>query len=75
MVRIEIDLSLLYSSNYFQMFNFKLKVSDARKAWIKSPEALDNCSIGFCFPHNSEEKALVSVAAVGPINRLKFFTC
>lgn len=59
----------------FQMFNFKLKVSDARKAWMKSPEKLENCSVGFYFPHNSEEKALVSVDLIGLVVKMKLFIC
>lgn len=39
-----------------QMFKYKIKVSDARKAWMKNPEALQNCSTGFYFPSRSEEK-------------------
>ncbi|KAK9099306.1 hypothetical protein Syun_026351 [Stephania yunnanensis] len=38
-----------------EMFNHKIQLSDARKAWIKSPEILPNCSIGFHFPSPSEE--------------------
>lgn len=37
------------------MFKYKLKVIDARKAWMKSPELLENCSTGFHFPCESEE--------------------
>ncbi|BBG99493.1 hypothetical protein Prudu_009204 [Prunus dulcis] len=28
------------------MFKYKIKVSDARRAWMKSPEMLENCSTG-----------------------------
>ncbi|XP_042063374.1 uncharacterized protein LOC121807223 [Salvia splendens] len=31
---------------------YKKKLFAAREAWIKSPEMLDNCSIGFRFPQN-----------------------
>ncbi|PRQ49816.1 putative transcription factor C2H2 family [Rosa chinensis] len=37
-----------------QMFTYKIKVSDARRAWMKSPEMLQNCSTGFHFPSQSE---------------------
>lgn len=37
------------------MFKYKLKVIDARKAWMKSPEVLENCSTGFYFPCQSGE--------------------
>lgn len=33
-----------------EMFNFKIKLSDAHRAWMKSPEELNNCSTGFAFP-------------------------
>ncbi|KAM6581730.1 hypothetical protein CsatA_005504 [Cannabis sativa] len=39
-----------------KMFKYKIKVSDARRAWMKSPEVLKNCSTGFHFPSQSEEK-------------------
>lgn len=38
-----------------QMFKYKIKVSDARRAWMKSPEMLQNCSTGFHFPSQFEE--------------------
>ncbi|KAF2283224.1 hypothetical protein GH714_043571 [Hevea brasiliensis] len=37
------------------MFKYKIKVSDGRRAWMKSPEVLQNCSIGFHFPSQLEE--------------------
>lgn len=39
---------------FLQMFKFKLKACNARIEWIKSPEDLQNCSIGFHFPLQSE---------------------
>lgn len=38
-----------------QMFKYKIKVSDARRAWMKNPEVLQNCSTGFHFPSQSKE--------------------
>ncbi|XP_022943372.1 uncharacterized protein LOC111448154 isoform X1 [Cucurbita moschata] len=38
-----------------EIFKYKIKVSDARRAWMKSPEVLQNCSTGFHFPYQSEE--------------------
>ncbi|XVE49911.1 hypothetical protein DITRI_Ditri01bG0119800 [Diplodiscus trichospermus] len=38
-----------------QMFRYKIKVSDARRAWMKNPEMLGNCSLGFDFPSQSGE--------------------
>lgn len=32
-----------------EIFKCKIKICDARKAWMKSPEELKNCSIGFNF--------------------------
>jgi hypothetical protein len=45
-----------------EMFRFKLKAIEAHKAWLKSPELLENCSTGLHFPtehlENSEEKVM-----------------
>lgn len=38
-----------------EMFKYKIKLSDAHKAWMKHPEALQNCSMGFHFPPQSED--------------------
>ncbi|KAK9284460.1 hypothetical protein L1049_023633 [Liquidambar formosana] len=38
-----------------QMFRCKIKASNARRAWVKNPEVLQNCSTGFHFPSQSEE--------------------
>ncbi|XP_057460940.1 uncharacterized protein LOC130751361 isoform X1 [Actinidia eriantha] len=38
-----------------EMFRYKIKVSDARRAWMKCPEVLQNCSTGFHFPSPSDE--------------------
>lgn len=38
-----------------EMFKYKIKVSDAHKAWMKSPEVLQNCSMGFDFLPRSDE--------------------
>ncbi|KAK4741717.1 hypothetical protein SAY87_025305 [Trapa incisa] len=54
-----------------EMFKFKLKVSNARKEWMKNPEKLENCSVGFYFPHNSEERTLVE--KVTPLKLLNFY--
>lgn len=37
-----------------QMFRYKIKAIDARRAWMKSPEMLKNCSTGFHFPSRTE---------------------
>ncbi|KAL6883524.1 hypothetical protein ACP4OV_010938 [Aristida adscensionis] len=53
-----------------EMFRFKLKAIEAHKAWLKSPEVLENCSTGLHFPtehvENSEEKVV-------PLNSLPFY--
>lgn len=38
-----------------EIFKYKIKVSDARRAWMKSPEVLQNCSTGFHFPYQPDE--------------------
>ncbi|KAF8672445.1 hypothetical protein HU200_049656 [Digitaria exilis] len=54
-----------------EMFRFKLKAIEAHKAWLKSPEVLENCSTGLHFPsehlENSEEKVM-------PLKSIPFFT-
>ncbi|CAB4273320.1 unnamed protein product [Prunus armeniaca] len=40
-----------------QMFKYKIKVSDARRAWMKSPEMLENCLTGFHFPPNTKKES------------------
>ena len=32
-----------------------MKVSEGRKAWVKNPEKLENCSTGFHFPQQDKE--------------------
>lgn len=42
-----------------QLFKYKIKVSDAHRAWMKCPEELGNCSTGFSFSvqvDNAQEK-------------------
>ncbi|ESQ54431.1 hypothetical protein EUTSA_v10024944mg [Eutrema salsugineum] len=38
-----------------QTWRFGVKVSEGRKAWVKNPEKLENCSTGFHFPQQDEE--------------------
>lgn len=54
-----------------QMFKYKIKVSDAHKAWMKNPEALQNCSTGFYFPSRSEEKFQEKLS---PLKLLHFYS-
>ena len=53
-----------------QMFRLKLKMILQHKEWIASPEDLQNCSIGFHFPLNSEE---IAEEKVEPIKMLHFY--
>ncbi|XP_051114655.1 uncharacterized protein LOC127240179 [Andrographis paniculata] len=45
-----------------EIFKYKIKICDARKAWMKSPQVLENCSIGFNFPANSDGTCQETVA-------------
>ncbi|GKV36730.1 hypothetical protein SLEP1_g44829 [Rubroshorea leprosula] len=53
-----------------QMFRYKIKLSDARRAWMKSPEVLKNCSTGFHFPSQSED---VVQERVSTLKLLRFY--
>uniref|UniRef100_A0A0E0M9C9 Thioredoxin domain-containing protein n=1 Tax=Oryza punctata TaxID=4537 RepID=A0A0E0M9C9_ORYPU len=54
-----------------EMFRYKLKAIEAHKAWMKSPEVLENCSTGLHFPaehiDNSEEQEVM------PLKSLAFY--
>lgn len=54
------------------MFKYKIKVSDARRAWMKSPEVLENCSTGFHFPSQSGEtiQVLFKLRKIFPLNMI-----
>uniref|UniRef100_A0A0D3HFA7 C2H2-type domain-containing protein n=1 Tax=Oryza barthii TaxID=65489 RepID=A0A0D3HFA7_9ORYZ len=51
-----------------EMFRYKLKAIEAHKAWMKSPEVLENCSTGLHFPaeqiENSEEQEVIPLKSV-----------
>lgn len=53
-----------------EMFKHKIKVSDARRAWMKSSEVLQNCSTGFHFPSQSDEPIQENVT---PLKLLHFY--
>ncbi|XP_048232992.1 uncharacterized protein LOC8262080 isoform X2 [Ricinus communis] len=53
-----------------EMFKYKIKVGDGRRAWMKSPEVLENCSIGFHFPSQSEGAVQAKVL---PLKLLHFY--
>ncbi|KAK2966322.1 hypothetical protein RJ640_000265 [Escallonia rubra] len=54
----------------FQMFKYKIKASDARRAWMRSPEELSNCSIGLDFPSQSDGTFQEKVS---PLKLLHFY--
>ncbi|XP_009624407.1 uncharacterized protein [Nicotiana tomentosiformis] len=53
-----------------EMFRYKIKLSDARKAWMKNPEVLHNCSTGFHLPHEHDD---LSQEYVSPFKLLHFY--
>lgn len=52
-----------------QMFKYKIKVSDAHRAWMKCPEELENCSTGFAFSFQAED----AQEKVSPVKLLRFY--
>ncbi|TXG55170.1 hypothetical protein EZV62_020426 [Acer yangbiense] len=54
-----------------QMFKYKIKLSDARRAWMKNPEVLQNCSTGFHFPSPPNETFQEKVL---PLKLLHFYS-
>ncbi|CAI9782276.1 unnamed protein product [Fraxinus pennsylvanica] len=52
-----------------EMFMYKIQLSDAHKAWMKHPEVLQNCSMGFHFPQ-SEDMCQENVV---PLKLLHFY--
>ncbi|KAL0001910.1 hypothetical protein SO802_015691 [Lithocarpus litseifolius] len=55
-----------------EMFKCKIKASDGRRAWMKNPEVLENCSTGFHFPCQSEE---TNQEKAKPLKLLRFYGC
>ncbi|KAL8506545.1 hypothetical protein ACS0TY_017437 [Phlomoides rotata] len=53
-----------------EIFRCKIKLHDAHKEWMKRPELLQNCSMGFVFPPISDEKFQEYVA---PLKMLHFY--
>ncbi|KAL2493887.1 hypothetical protein Fot_37644 [Forsythia ovata] len=47
-----------------EMFKYKIKLSDAHKAWMKHPELLQNCSMGFHFSSASEDTCQENVVSM-----------
>ncbi|KAF5745958.1 hypothetical protein HS088_TW06G00123 [Tripterygium wilfordii] len=53
-----------------EMFKYKIRISDAQRAWMKSPELLQNCSTGFRFPSPSEKAVQEKVV---PLKVIHFY--
>lgn len=48
-----------------QMYRYRIKIADGRRAWMKSPEVLEKCTTGLRYPSRSEE------ICQGRVSRLK----
>lgn len=53
-----------------EIFRYKIKVSDAHRSWMDSPEVLQNCSTGFHFPSQSDDPVQEHVT---PLKLLRFY--
>lgn len=53
-----------------EMFNHKIRLSDAHSAWMTSPEVSQNCSTGLTFP--SESKDAIEETVI-PLKLLHFY--
>ncbi|GMG98581.1 hypothetical protein Nepgr_000421 [Nepenthes gracilis] len=53
-----------------KMFKYKIKASDARRAWMKCPEQLQNCSTGLAFPSQASDDVQEKVS---PMKLLHFY--
>lgn len=53
-----------------EIFRYKIKLLDARKAWLKNPELLENCLMGLYFPLQSVETYQENVS---PLKLLHFY--
>ncbi|KAL0406336.1 UNVERIFIED_CONTAM: hypothetical protein Slati_3947500 [Sesamum latifolium] len=51
------------------IFRYKIKLCDAHKAWMKSPEVLQNCSVGLDFPNTDD----VYQENAAPLKLLNFY--
>ncbi|KAJ9177029.1 hypothetical protein P3X46_012284 [Hevea brasiliensis] len=69
-VKIEEDELEMPTIPLSEMFRYKIKVSDGCRAWMKSPEVLQNCSTGFHFPSQSVEPVQEKVL---PLKLLHFY--
>ncbi|XP_059660940.1 uncharacterized protein LOC132307247 [Cornus florida] len=53
-----------------EIFKYKIKMSDAHRQWMRTPEVLPNCSTGFHFPSSSKETLQEKVL---PLKLLRFY--
>ncbi|XP_055808167.1 uncharacterized protein LOC129876700 [Solanum dulcamara] len=53
-----------------EVFRHKIKLSDARKEWMKNPEVLQNCSTGFDLPPEHDD---LLQEYVSPLKLLHFY--
>lgn len=56
-----------------QTWRFGVKVSEGRKAWVKNPEKLENCSTGFHFPQQNEESVKDQEERVQNMKLVRFY--
>ncbi|KAG2263022.1 hypothetical protein Bca4012_015309 [Brassica carinata] len=56
-----------------QTWRFGVKVSEGRKAWVKNPEKLENCSTGFHFPQQDKESVKCQEERVQSMKLVRFY--
>ncbi|KAJ0263142.1 hypothetical protein HA466_0035490 [Hirschfeldia incana] len=56
-----------------QTWRFGVKVSEGRKAWVKNPEKLENCSTGFHFPQQDKEAVKGQEERVQSMKLVRFY--
>ncbi|RID50787.1 hypothetical protein BRARA_H01493 [Brassica rapa] len=56
-----------------QTWRFGVKVSEGRKAWVKNPEKLENCSTGFHFPQQDGESVKGQEERVQNMKLVRFY--
>lgn len=57
-------LKLLFS---FQMAECRERLTRAREEWLNTPESLENCSVGLCFPVEDVETYQVKKIMISAI--------
>ncbi|CAH2077703.1 unnamed protein product [Thlaspi arvense] len=56
-----------------QTWRFGVKVSEGRKAWVKNPEKLENCSTGFHFPQQDQDLVKGQEERVQSMKLVRFY--